>query len=282
MKEIIFDTLIDAVKLLPFLFITFLVMEFIEHNFNKKTKNKIINAGKYGPIIGGLLGAVPQCGFSVMATNLYATRIISLGTLISIYLSTSDEMLPILISNGANALSIFSIIGLKIIIGMACGFIIDFVIRKENFKKANEITKFCDESHCNCKHGILKSSIKHTINILLFIILITFLLNVGINFLGKNAIEKLFLKNSFLSPFISSLIGLIPNCASSVFLTQLYIDKIISFSSCLAGLLTGTGVAILVLFKVNKNVKDNVKILTILYLIGSFFGLFMQFLNNLI
>ena len=276
MKEIVLDTLLDALKLLPFLFIAFLIMEYIEHKFNKKSKNKISKAGKFGPIIGSLLGAIPQCGFSVMATNLYATRIITVGTLISIYLSTSDEMLQILISEGAKASVIFKILIIKIIIGMICGFVIDFILRKKHNEKDYEIKDFCTEQHCDCNHGIIKSSLKHTLNIILFIALITFLLNVGIYYLGEENIGKLFLKDSIFSPFISSLIGLIPNCGASVIITELYLSGVISFASCISGLLTGSGVALLVLFKVNKNKKDNVKILLTLYLIGAISGFLIE------
>lgn len=279
MKEIVLDTLLDALKLLPFLFVAFLIMEYIEHKFNEKSKNKISKAGKFGPIFGSLLGAVPQCGFSVMATNLYATRIITVGTLISIYLSTSDEMLPILISEGAKARVIFEILIIKIIIGMICGFVIDFILRKKHNEKDYEIKDFCLEHHCDCNHGIIKSSVKHTLNIILFIVLVTFLLNVGIHYLGEENIGKLFLKDSVFAPFISSLIGLIPNCGASVIITELYLSGVISFASCVSGLLTGSGVALLVLFKVNKNKKDNVKILLTLYLIGAISGLLIEFIS---
>lgn len=279
MKEIVLDTLLDALKLLPFLFIAFLIMEYIEHKFNEKGKNKISKAGKFGPIFGSLLGAVPQCGFSVMATNLYATRIITVGTLISIYLSTSDEMLPILISEGTKASVIFEILIVKIIIGMICGFVIDFVLRKKHSKKDYEIKDFCLEHHCDCNHGIIKSSLKHTLNIILFIILITFLLNVGIYYLGEENIGKLFLKDSVFAPFISSLIGLIPNCGASVIITELYLSGVISSSSCVSGLLTGSGVALLVLFKVNKDKKANFKILLTLYLIGAISGVIIKIIT---
>ena len=279
MKEIVLDTLLDALKLLPFLFVAFLIMEYIEHKFNKKNKNKISKAGKFGPIFGSLLGAVPQCGFSVMATNLYATRIITVGTLISIYLSTSDEMLPILISEGAKASVIFEILIIKIIIGMVCGFVIDFILRKKHNEKDYEIKDFCLEHHCDCNHGIIKSSLKHTLNIILFIVLVTFLLNTGIHYLGEENIGKLFLKDSVFAPFISSLIGLIPNCGASVIITELYLSGVISFASCISGLLTGSGVALLVLFKVNKNKKDNVKILITLYLIGAISGLLIELIS---
>ena len=282
MKEIVLDTLLDALKLLPFLFVAFLIMEYIEHKFNEKSKNKISKAGKFGPIFGSLLGAVPQCGFSVMATNLYATRIITVGTLISIYLSTSDEMLPILISEGAKASIIFEILIIKIIIGMICGFVIDFILRKKHNEKDYEIKDFCLEHHCDCNHGIIKSSVKHTLNIILFVILVTFLLNIGIHYLGEENIGKLFLKDSVFAPFISSLIGLIPNCGASVIITELYLSGVISFASCISGLLTGSGVALLVLFKVNKNKKDNVKILLTLYLIGAISGLLIEFISAIL
>ena len=281
MKEIILDTLIDALKLLPFLFITFLIMEYIEHKFSEKSKDKISKSGKYGPVIGSLLGAIPQCGFSVMATNLYSARIITVGTLISIYLSTSDEMLPILISNGKDANTILKILVIKIIIGMLCGFIIDFILRK-NKKDNLDIKHLCEEEHCNCDHGILKSALKHTFSIILFIVIVTFILNLMVHFLGEENIGKLFLKNSIFSPFLSSLIGLIPNCASSVILTELYLSNIISLSSCIGGLLTGSGAALIVLFRVNKNKKDNIKIILTLYLIGVIFGVILNILEMLI
>lgn len=282
MKEIILDTLFDALKLLPFLFLAFLIMEYIEHKFSEKSKSKISKAGKFGPFIGSLLGAVPQCGFSVMATNLYATRIITIGTLTSIFLSTSDEMLPILISNGTKASEIFKILIIKIIIGMIVGFIIDFVLRSKNKNnKEYEIKDFCLEHYCDCNHGILKSALNHTLNIIIFIMIITFLLNIGIHYLGEENISKLFLKDSFYSPFVSSLIGLIPNCASSVIITELYLSGVISFASCISGLLTGSGVALLVLFKVNKNKKENVLILLSLYLIGALSGVVIEIVQML-
>ena len=282
MKEVLLDTLLDAIKIIPFLFVTFLLMEYIEHGFTKKGKEKIKKAGNLGPFFGGLLGAVPQCGFSVMATNLYATRIVTLGTLISIYLSTSDEMLPILISQKCSFSIIIKILLIKVLIGMLAGFIIDFIIRKKTKSSNYEIKKFCDEEHCDCEHGIIKSSIKHTFNILIFIIVITLLLNLGFYYFGNDNIEKLFLKDSFFSPFISSLIGLIPNCGASVILTELYLNNVISFASVIAGLLTGSGVALLVLFKINKNVKENVKILLTLYFIGALSGVMIEIIQMLI
>lgn len=269
MKDVIIETLIDGLKILPFLFIAFLVIELIEHKLDNK---KIIaKAGNFGPVIGSLLGAIPQCGFSVSATNLYATRIISLGTLISIYLSTSDEMLPILVSEGASIDLISKIVILKIIIGMVCGFLIDLIFRKKNEKI--EIQELCEKEHCHCEKGILIPSIKHTVSILFFILAISFLINVGFEYLGEETLSKIFMKNSFVSPFITSLFGLIPNCASSVAITEFYLNNTITFGSMIGGLLTGSGVALMVLFKINKSIKENLKIIGIIYLIGALSGL---------
>lgn len=277
--DIFLETLIDTLKLVPFLFVAFLIMEYIEHKFQKSSQEKLNNAGKLGPIIGSLLGAVPQCGFSVMATNLYATRIISLGTLISIYLSTSDEMLPILISEGASISIILKILITKILIGVLAGFVIDFILRKKS--KKYEIKNLCEEEHCDCEHSLFKSAITHTLNITVFIFLVSLILHIGLHYLGEDKIGNYLLKDSIFSPFLSSLIGLIPNCASSIVISELYLNGAISFASCISGLLTGSGVALALLFKVNKNFKENIKIITILYFIGSLSGLFIELISGI-
>ncbi len=278
MIDVIMDTLLDAVKLIPFLFITFLLMEFFEHKTTNKNKNAIKKAGRFGPFIGSLLGAFPQCGFSAAATNLYATRIISLGTLISIYLSTSDEMLPIFLSENVEISFIIKILLIKIAIGMFFGFLIDLLIRR---KEETQVGDFCHNEHCHCEHGIIKSAIKHTISIVLFIIVIEFFLNIGFSYLGEDNISKLFFKDSFFGPFVSSLIGLIPNCGASVVITELYLNNVITYSSMISGLLTGSGVGLLILFKTNKNKKDCLKILGLVYIIGVISGLIIQLINYL-
>lgn len=277
MIDIILDTLIDGIKIIPFLFCAFLFIELLEHNLNKKTKKVIAKSGKYGPIFGSILGMLPQCGFSVMATNLYVTRIITLGTLISIYLSTSDEMLPILLSHNVSGLVIIKILGIKVLVGMISGFIIDLIIRKKT--KVNLEFEMCDEEHCHCKESIIKSSITHTLKTLLFIMLVSFVLNVLMEYVGQDTISKLFLKNSIFGPFLGGLIGLIPNCGASVMLTELYLSNAISLSTAMAGLLTGSGVALLVLFKSNKNMKENLSILGIIYGIGVISGLIIEIIE---
>lgn len=279
MKEIIIETLVDGLKLLPFLFIAFLIIELIEHKFSKNTEKVITKSGKFGPLIGSLLGVIPQCGFSVMATNLYVTRIVSLGTLISIYLSTSDEMLPILLSENVELSIIIKILAIKVIIGMISGFVIDFILRKKEKKEISY--DICDSEHCDCNHGILLSSIKHTFNIFLFIILTSFIINIILEYFGNDYLSKLFMKDSIFAPFVTSLIGLIPNCGSSVMLCKLYIEGALSLPSVVGGLLTGSGVSLLVLFKKNKPLKDNIKILLIVYSIGVISGLILTVLNVL-
>lgn len=274
MIEIIQDTLIDALKIFPFLFIAFLILELVEHKLSHKSQKLIKNSGKLGPIIGSLLGAFPQCGFGAAATNLYAARIISIGTLVSVYLSTSDEMLPILISEGTNAFTIFKIILLKVIIGLITGFIVDYFSRKREAK--NEIHEFCEHEHCHCEEHLFMSSLKHALNILLYIVLVSFALNTVIYYLGEDKISSLFLSNTILGPFISSLIGLIPNCASSVVITELYLQNAITFGSMMAGLLTASGVGIMVLFKVNKNIKENLLIVSIIYFAGVISGILLD------
>lgn len=274
MLDIVLDTLIDCLKLLPFLFIAFLIMEYFEHKIKSKSKKKIEKAGKFGPLFGGLLGAIPQCGFSVLATNLYATRIITIGTLISIYLSTSDEMLLILISEKVDTSIIVKILLFKVVIGILAGFVIDLIIRKKKDEKI--VKEFCKHSHCDCEHSLLKSTIKHTLNIFIFLFITSLILHLGMHYFGEEIIEKILLKESIFGPFISSLIGLIPNCASSVILTKLYVTGIITLPSLISGLLTGSGVAILVLFKINKNIKENINILLLLYLIGSITGVILS------
>ena len=285
MIEIIEETLIDSIKLLPFLFITYLIMEYIEHKMGEKSKKTIQKSGKWGPFFGSILGIFPQCGFSVSATNLYAGRVITLGTLIAVYLSTSDEMLPIFISEAVSPIIILKILGIKLIIGMIAGFIIDIVIRmfrknKKDDLEEIEIEHVCQEEHCHCdEKGILKSSVKHTISIFIYIVIITFIINIIVHLVGEDTIASWILNKPILGPVISALIGLIPNCAASVVLTNLYLENVISVGSMIAGLLTGAGVGLMVLFKTNHDWKENLKIVGLLYLIGVISGVILQLLN---
>lgn len=282
MLDVLVDTLIDGIKLLPFLFIAYLIMEYIEHKTSDKTKKVIQKSGKFGPLFGGILGIFPQCGFSAIAANLYAGRIITLGTLIAIFLSTSDEMLPILISEAAPIDVILKILGVKLIIGIIAGFIIDLVIHLTSKRKIEDekIGEICEHEHCHCEEGsILKSSLKHTLSIFVYIIIITFILNTLIYLIGEDNLSNLILNKPILGPIIAGLIGLIPNCASSVILTQLYLANVISVATMISGLLVGAGVGILILCRVNKNMKENIKIIGLLYAIGVIAGIILELIG---
>lgn len=278
--EVLQDTAIDTIKLLPFLFITYLIMEYIEHKTSNKVKDIIKKSGKFGPLLGAIVGVFPQCGFSVSATNLYAGRVITLGTLISVYLATSDEMLPILLTEAVPAGTIFTILGIKLVLGIVAGFIIDFVIRmfrKEKVEEQEEkIEEICEHEHCHCEEGIVTSAVKHTLNITIFIFFITLVLNGIIAYIGEDTIAHFISQNVILGPIVAGLIGLIPNCASSVILTELFISNVISMPVLISGVAVNAGVGLLVLFKTNKNAKENLKIVGLLYIIGVLAGIILE------
>ncbi len=268
--HILEHSVLDTLKLVPFLFLTYLLMEFIEHKTTDKVKKVIHKSGKAGPFIGGILGAVPQCGFSASAAGLYAGRVISLGTLIAIFLSTSDEMLPILISEAVDVKLILQILGIKIVIGMIAGFVIDFVVRHKKSVQNVEwkIHDMCEHEHCHCEKSVWKSAFMHTLQIVAFILIVNLALNMVIEFVGEDSLANLFFTKPIIGELIAGLVGLIPNCASSVVITQLFLEGVISFGSMMSGLLVGSGVGLLVLFKVNEGLKENLKILALLYAIG--------------
>lgn len=279
MIDVVIDTLIDSVKLLPFLFVTYIIMEYLEHKTSNKVKSAIQKSGKFGPLIGGLLGTIPQCGFSVVATNLYATRIINIGTLLAVYLATSDEMIPIMISEGIPIITIIKILGIKLIIAVIVGFLIDLIIQTRKNTEEEKIVDLCEKEHCDCEHGILKSALKHTVNIFVFIVIIIFIINMIVYFIGEENIANFLQANPVLAPVLASLIGLLPNCASSVILTQLYVQNVIPVSTMIAGLLVGAGVGLAVLFKMNKKLKENIEIVVLLVVIGTLSGVILQMLG---
>ncbi|MBR5369850.1 MAG: arsenic efflux protein [Bacilli bacterium] len=275
MMDCIIDGLIDTLKLLPYLLVTFLVLEFIEHKLNKKNQKLLEKNKKVGPLLGGLLGALPQCGFSSMAANLFSARVITMGTVIAVFLSTSDEMLPILLSEKTDLKLILGIVGFKVLIGIIFGFIIDLIYRKKLEKE--EIKELCEHDHCHCKEkSIILSSIIHTLKIGLFILIANLSINIIIYKVGEDTVSSILLNNNILTYFASSLIGLIPNCAGSVIITELYLSKLITLGTMLAGLLTGSGLGILLLFRTNKSIKENLSILGIIYFIGVIIGIIVD------
>ena len=230
--DVFLDALIDSLKILPFLFGVYLLIEYIEHRSADKLGKALRKMGPFGAIGGSILGAVPQCGFSVVASNLYSGRLITMGTLISVYLATSDEAIPMMIANPAFAGKLWQLILIKVAVAIIAGVLVDLILKLMGKKQDEEPFKeICED--CDCEHhSILHSALHHTVS-------------------------------------IAGIIGFIPNCAASVVLTQLYIEGVVSFGSLIAGLCTGAGVGLLVLFKTNKhNMKENFAIMGILYVFG--------------
>ncbi len=281
MIHILEDALIDSVKLLPFLFVTYLVMEILEHQTGSKVQNRIRTAGKFGPVWGGLLGIMPQCGFSAAASSLYAGRVITVGTLLAIYLSTSDEMLPILISESVPVATILKLLGTKVLIAVVSGLVVELVYVKvlKRQEKDMDIHVVCEEEHCHCEDGALVSAIKHTIKIFVYILLISLVLNMVIEFIGEDTLASLFSSMPVVGELIAALVGLIPNCASSVVITELYLDGIIGVGAMMAGLLVNAGVGILVLLRLNRDIKQNAGIIGALYGLGVFWGVVIELLG---
>lgn len=268
----------DSLKILSFLFITYLVMEVLEKKAGGKTNLLLEKAGKAGPIAGGILGVIPQCGMSTVASNLYAGRIISVGTLIAIYLSTSDEMLPIMISRSVESAVIAKVLLFKVVIAIIAGVMVDFIDHKWKKEEHQEmkIHDFCENEHCHCEDGILKSAIRHTLKIFLFVFIITFMLNMGIEFIGEENLANFILNRPVLGPILAGLIGLLPNCAASVVITQMFLDGLMSFGTMMAGLLVGAGVGTLILLRVNEDKAESLKIIGTLYFVGVLSGVFLN------
>lgn len=273
-EEIFLHGLLDTLKIIPFLFLTYLLMEFIEHRAGDKAENFMKKAGVFAPVVGGALGAVPQCGFSAAASNLYAGRIISMGTIVAVFLSTSDEMIPILLSGSVPVGTVALVVLYKALVGIAVGLFVDFIFRLMNRDKEKiNIDAICDEDNCHCERGIWYSALHHTVTISLFVLLITFAVNALVFFVGEENLGGVMYDVPVISHVIAAIFGLIPNCAASVALTTLCTEGFISAGTMMAGLFSGAGVGLLVLFRVNKSVKENLLVVGIILLSGVIFGL---------
>lgn len=283
MYEIILDTLKDGVRLLPFLLITYIIMEYMEHKMSAHTRHMVQASGRFGPLIGSIAGIFPQCGFSAAAASFYAGRVISRGTLIAIFLSTSDEMLPVLISQKVPVNFIVSILGMKVVIGIAAGFLVDLVfsVVKKEPKAEMDIHHMCEHDHCHCEgeNSLFKSAVVHTVQIFFFILLVSFILNIVISIIGRDSLSQMILNRPVIGAVLSGIVGLIPNCASSVVITQLYLDGAMSLGSMMAGLLVGAGVGLIVLYKSNDSMRENLRITGLLYVIGVGAGIAIDFLG---
>ncbi|MBR6526532.1 MAG: arsenic efflux protein [Lachnospiraceae bacterium] len=270
----------DTIKLVPFLFVTYLVMEYLEHHAAGKTRQIMERSGKLGPLFGASVGLFPQCGFSAAAANLYAARVISRGTLIAVFLSTSDEMLPILLSERVDISVIAKLLGIKFVVGMLAGFTVDGIkmLIRHRRKDAEKIHELCEQENCDCEAGMLSSAIRHTIHIVMFLFVATVILNVGIEWIGEDVLAAFMQNRPFLSVALTALAGLIPNCVASVLMTRLYLQGLLTLGAAMAGLLVGSGVGILVLFRMNRDRRTNWIVVGLVYLVGLLTGLLLNVL----
>lgn len=265
--DVLFDAVLDTFKMLPFLFLAFLIIEFLEHKAQDKIKALFTRAGSAGPAVATILGCIPQCGFSVMSANLYSSGIITLGTLIAVFLSTSDEAIILLATAHNGGFEIFKLLVTKIVIAFICGYIIYFIEKKKHKPHHHHSHDLCEHDHCGCEEngGILRPALIHTVKVFGFLLLFTIIIDLAVAIIGTDALSHLLLSESVFQPLLSAVIGFIPNCASSVLLTQLYIEGTLSFGSLIAGLCTNAGAGMLILFRDKSKIKESLKILVILY-----------------
>lgn len=278
--DVLMDAFLDCLKMLPFLFAAFLVIEALEHYSSDLTQKILTKVGKAGPVVGAAAGCVPQCGFSVMASNLYAGGIISVGTLLSVFMATSDEAVLIILGNPGRGKDVLTLLVVKVIIGIVTGYIIDIVFGRY-ISVPKECGNLCSDCGCHDHHaGILRPALRHTGRIFVYLFIFTAILNLCIELIGIERLSAYLLGDTIFQPFIAALIGLIPNCAASVVLTQLYLSGAITFASVIAGLCTGAGIGLVVLFKVNCNKKENIRIVGILYVASVIAGMVIQFIGG--
>lgn len=279
--DVLTDALADTAKMLPFLFLAFLLMEFIEHKAGDKLAVFLGKAGTrtaVGPAAGAVLGCIPQCGFSVAAANLYAGRIVTLGTLISVFIATSDEAIPVLLAHPEMLGSVWKLIAVKIIAAAAAGIAADLIVRALKIDLSGEsFEDICTESGCGCgSHGIWYSALKHTLSVAVFIFIVNFVIGAVMAFAGNEAVEHFIGSMGFFQPFAAGLVGMIPNCAASVLITELYAEGAVSFGTAAAGLCTGAGIGLAVLFRANKNIRENLAVTGIVYAVGVICGIILN------
>lgn len=302
MLAIFLDALIDTSKMIPLLLIIYAGIELIEHNYGRKLTSIVQKADNTGPALGAVFGCVPQCGFSVISTALYTRRVITLGTLLAVYISTSDEAIPVILSQPNKAGIILPLIITKVIIAIIAGYAIDFILKNSNKTKKDESVereicatseegcanihthidkKGCCGHSCNSEKAGFKEliihPIKHTLKVFIFIFATSLLINFIIFKVGEENLGKLFLGHSVLQPVLAALVGLIPNCAASVAITEVFLKGGISFGSTIAGLSASAGLGMLVLFKENKDLKDTLRIIGLLFGISTVAGIAIQY-----
>lgn len=281
--EALLDTIKDTATLIPFLFITYLAMEWLEEKTEDQSVALLSRMGKFGHVLGAGIGLVPQCGFSAAAAGLFSGGVISVGTMLAVFLSTSDEMLPIFLSSSVSTSSIARILGLKFAFALSSGILIDMVLAgfKADFG-SKHIHDLCEQDNCGCEKeesSIFRSALVHTVKIVVFIFIASLIISLAVEMLGKETVASVLSGAPVIGTFICALVGLIPNCAASVVIAELYLEHIISAGQMMAGLLVGAGVGLLVLCRTNKNKRENAVIIAILYFTGVLWGLLLDLIG---
>ena len=276
--HILLASAFDTLKPLPFLFIAFLLIEFLEHKAEDKIQHLFTHSRGAGPLIGTILGCIPQCGFSVMSSNLYSSGIITLGTLVAVFLSTSDEAVLLLATAENGGKEILKLVITKIVISLIFGYGIHLIEKKLHKPHHHHSHDLCEHDHCGCDEnsGVLRPALIHTVKVFAFLLLFTCIIDLAVNFIGMDKLSHFLLSDSALQPLISALVGFIPNCASSVLLTQLYLQGTLSFGALIAGLCTNAGAGMLILFRNKSKVKENMFILLLMYICSVIPGIILH------
>ncbi|MEG0133929.1 MAG: putative manganese transporter [Clostridium sp.] len=269
-------SLLDLLPMIPLLLITFIVIELMEHKFADKLQNSIKKAGILGPILGALIGIIPQCGFSIMAVAFYSKRMISLGTMMAIFLATSDEAIPVILSMPKSYGILVPFLVLKVLIATTAGYIIDLFINEKSkrlemvcTRETEQIASVCTETESINYKKVIYHSIERTFKVMLYIYGVMVLISLAVEFIGIERLSSGVFSGGILQILAFSIIGLIPNCAVSVGIVQLYSVGVISFASVIAGLCSNAGLGLIYLYKESKSFKKAFSI-TLLLLIISF------------
>lgn len=270
------DALMDSLRMLPFLFAAFLILEGIEH-YSSSLLPKIFSRKKAGPAAGALLGCIPQCGFSALVSSLYCGGLVTVGTLIAVYLSTSDEAILILMARPNQAGIVLRLLFTKLVIAVCAGYLVDFLWNRTAHPDKH-VEDLCEHCGCHEHRGILLPALNHSLKLFLFVFLFTAVLNITIELIGLDILSRMLLGGSLFQPFLTALLGMLPNCAASILITQLLLDGVISFGAAVAGLCTGAGVGLIILFKTNRNLRENLTVIGILYIISVFSGILVSFI----
>ncbi|MCI7192626.1 MAG: putative manganese transporter [Gemmiger sp.] len=281
--DVLLDALIDGAKMLPFLYLAYLLIEWLERNHGQRIENALAGGGRWGFVPGAVLGCVPQCGFSAVAANFYASRVITPGTLLAVFVATSDEAIPLLAAEPGMWGTLAVLLVLKVILGMAAGFVLDVPLRRVLPQSLyGGYAGHADEVDCHEEHeehsGIFLAALRHTLEIFAFILLFSFLIGLVFELVGEGAITALLGRMGPFQPMVAALIGLVPNCAASVLLAQLYMQGAITFGSLMAGLTAGAGIGLAVLWRVNPGWKQNLFMTGLLWAAGAAVGIVLQFL----